>query len=296
MEASLQWYDEIRERELRRAELKSAAGTDAQQDSFWPVAVMFEGLLDLLLQYETPEAVPETFIFDAERLWQLRSSLQNMLKLDICWHILETYLQRKGRSLPDPKEETYITFCARIWSLLLGSDDDEAPRGSTHRWLKNAHNVALEIARFATAACRPRDEEGSSTTADLIPDEVITSMETALVSHLSNQSNLFEELQRAMREKLTTVTFDYAKKYLTMSPLAICESQRSVPVVQRSAHPKEYRELDRIGMRLAHMGALHWRVWGPILYIPPEETSDMSSNGMTDDEDDGQPLLSRMSD
>lgn len=290
---SRQWYEELRQRELRHAALQ--ADTDAQQDSFWPMAVMFEGLLDLLLQYRTPEVLPETFIFDAERLWQLRSSLHNMIKLDICWHIFESYVQSQDQSLSH-RAETYTTFRARIWSLLLGSDDDDHHhplRGSTHRWLKYAHNVALEIARFATAACsRDDDKTNDSSSSNLVPDEVISSMETSLMMHLSNKSTLFGELQHVMRKKLSAVTFAYAKKYLTMSPLAICESQRGAPIVQRLTHPHGQTGIDRIGMRLAHMGVLHWRVWGPMLYAQ-EETADVSSPTMSMADDDP-PLLSRI--
>ena len=66
-----------------------------------------------------------------------------------------------------------------------------------------------------------------------------------------------------MRDKLLKVTLEFARKYLNMSPLAICESQRNFP---QSPSQLEY-DAEQIAAKLAHIGVLHWRVWGPILYL-----------------------------
>lgn len=146
-------------------------------------------------------------------------------------------------------------------------ENDRDVRGSA-RWLQNMRCIALEIARFACAAC----------CLDIVvADEVISPIEAALEWHLSNESDLFCYFQNAMREKLLTATLASARKYLPLSPLAICESQRSPPqptagpaaATTGQLTPQQY-DIERIGMRLAHMGVLHWRVWAPLLYLRDE--------------------------
>ncbi|PWY86175.1 Tcp11-domain-containing protein [Aspergillus heteromorphus CBS 117.55] len=245
VESSRRWYLEVRERELRRLEKPTPT------EGFWPISLLFRGVSDFLLQFHTPDAFPETFVFDSDRLWQLRSCLQNLINLDICWFIFESYINAQKRYLSAPAQ-TYATFRTRIGSLM--EESDECARGSPV-WLKNVRCIALEIARFACAACC---REAT------VSDEVIAPIETALEWHLSNESGLFQYFQSSLREKLLAATCATAKRYLNMSPLAICESQRNYPQAPMS---QQHYDVERISMRLAHMGVLHWKVWAPILYV-----------------------------
>ncbi|RAL09010.1 TCP11 family protein [Aspergillus homomorphus CBS 101889] len=257
VESSRLWYLGIRDRELRQMD------KSAHTDGFWPISVLFRGVSDLLLQFHNPEAFPETFVFDSDRLWQLRTCLQNLINLDICWFIFESYIHTQKRYLSAPAQ-TYATFRSRIGSLM--EENEECARGSV-AWVQNVRCIALEIARFACAACC---SDGT------VSDEVIASIEDALIFHLSNESNLFQYFQGSLREKLLAATSAAAKKYLNMSPLAICESQRNFPAATTTtttstaavmAHQQQHYDVERISMRLAHMGVLHWRVWAPILYV-----------------------------
>ncbi|RLM01046.1 hypothetical protein CFD26_108898 [Aspergillus turcosus] len=257
VEASRLWYLDVREQELCNV------GKSAQNDSFFPISLLFHGLADILLQFHGPEGFPETFVFDSDRLWQLRSGLQNLITLDVCWFIFESYVHTQKRYLSAPAQ-TYASFRSRIGSLM--EENEDCRRGSP-RWLKNVRGIALEIARFACAACC-----GDS----MVSDSVIAPIEATLEWHLSNESSeLFQYFQNALRQKLLASTFAFAKKYLNMSPLAICESQRSYP---HSPLPQHY-DIERISMRLAHIGVLHWRVWAPILYVreslPPTDVASL---------------------
>ncbi|KAL4819135.1 T-complex protein 11-domain-containing protein [Aspergillus spinulosporus] len=242
VESSRLWYLDLRERELRR--MKSPA----QTDSFWPLALLLKGLSELLLHFHSPDGFPDTFDFDADRLWQTRGWLQNTINLEICWYIFESYIHSQRRYLPTPTQ-TYATFRSRIGTLLEETED--CIRGSS-RWLKNVRYIALEIARLASECC------GDAT----ISDDIIAPIEASLEWHLSNEHGLFQHFQGSCREKLLEATFNTAKRYLNMSPLAICESQRNP-----ARTPDQNYDIDRIATRLAHIGVLHWRVWAPMLYV-----------------------------
>ncbi|KAK1143092.1 Protein SOSEKI 1 [Aspergillus melleus] len=246
VESSRLWYLNLRDRELRRME------KPIQTDGFWPISLLFRGVAESLLQFQTPVGFPETFIFDSDRLWQLRACLQNLINLDICWFIFQSYIFMQKRYLSAP-EQTYATFRSRIGSLM--EENEDCFRGSP-QWTKNIRCVALEIARFACAAC---------SSDAMVSDELIATIERPLVWHLSNEREVFQFFQNSLQEKLLAATFASAKKYLNMSPLAICESQRNHPPSPVSH--QHYYDVERISMRLAHMGVLHWKVWAPILYV-----------------------------
>lgn len=269
-------------REKAREEDAHKDPSSLAEENIRPLEALFRGITDQLLQFTPPNEFPETLLFDSDRLWQLRSTIQNLINLEIAWYIFESWVHSQKRYL-SARDETYSTFRTRIWSLMeedgvdLGSppgsnpDNDPDLRGGA-RWAQNVRCIALEIARFACAAC---------CLDALIADEVINPIEDALEWHLSNESELFRYFQSAIRDKVLTTTLHYARKYLPLSPLAICESQRTPPPCSTgpaavptstpgpSSTPQQY-DMERIGMRLAHMGILHWRVWAPILYLREE--------------------------
>lgn len=223
---------------------------DKSADGFLPVLALFQGLLELLLRINDPERFPETFLYDSERLWRLRASLQNLINLEISWYIFESFIHMQKPNLQVPAE-LYSSFRSRIWSLMEESEDSrrESPRCS-----KNIRYIALEVARFTCVACYGDD---------MVSDEVIEPIERAFETHLSGSSSLFQYFQNSMQERLRKDCFEFAKRYLNMSPVAICESQRSFP------HSPSQLEFDseRVAAKLAHIGVLHWRVWAPILYL-----------------------------
>lgn len=229
---------------------------------------MFQGLSELLLQFDDPEGFPETFIYDSERLWRLRASLQNLINLEISWYIFESYVHTQKRYLSIPAE-LYSTFRSRIWSLM---EENEDCRRESPRCPKNIRYIALEVARFACVACCGDD---------VVSDDAIVPIERALETHLSNASELFQYFRNSMQEKLLRDSFEFARRYLNMSPLAICESQRNFP---QSPSQLEY-DFERIAAKLAHIGVLHWRVWAPILYLCDNTSGEVETGQETPIED-----------
>lgn len=268
------WYLEARERATEEDARKSPSDTQSD-DGIKPLEALFRGVADQLLQFHAPDDFPETFLFDSDRLWQLRSTIQNLINLEIAWYIFESYVHTQKRYL-SARDETYSTFRSRIWSLmedgldpegrLTSNDEGDSDLRGSARWLQNMRCIALEIARFACAAC---------CLDVVVADEVISPIEAALEWHLSNESDLFRYFQNTMRDKVLAATLTSARRYLTLSPLAICESQRGAPSSSTGPSssqpptPQQY-DVERIGMRLAHLGVLHWRVWAPILYLRDE--------------------------
>lgn len=297
VESARHWYISVRDQARQDdadAEAQNTTPTPETESNLKPLEALFRGISAQLLQFAPPADFPETFLFDSERLWQLRSTVQNLINLDIAWYIFESYINKHKRYLSTP-EETYSTFRSRIWSLMENgmdlenriasnpdnNEDDPDHRGGK-RWTQNMRCIALEIARFACAALQ---------LDPVVTDEVIVPIEEALEWHLSNESELFVFFQNSMRGKILASTIAAARRYLPLSPLAICESQRapvsatlgttvpqtgtvaasgSVNNTSSLALTPQQSDVERIGVRLAHLGVLHWRVWAPLLYLRDE--------------------------
>ncbi|KAL2013818.1 hypothetical protein VTN00DRAFT_1343 [Thermoascus crustaceus] len=276
VETSRNWYLGLRREALLQLP------KDSEVDSFWPLEIMFRGLFGLLLQFDNPVHFPGTFCVgdSGRRLWQMRFELQNMINLDICWCIFETYLRKQNRYLSLPAV-TYSNFRSRILSLLEENEDCY-----DSRWLKTRSSVSLEIARFACAACRGDDA---------VSDDVLSDIERQLGSCLSNESRPFHYFQEPLLEKLENTTFAYAKKYLYMSPLAICESQLPRQFGYEPPISQRHIELEGIAMRLAHIGVLHWRVWAPILYLRDEISGAAAMDQNPDTTDSEMEMAARLS-
>ncbi|KAL1981508.1 hypothetical protein VTN96DRAFT_2489 [Rasamsonia emersonii] len=222
---------------------------EPKNKSFAPVAVLFHGLVELLLQFDDPVKFPQTFHFDMGRLWQLRAELQHLININICWSVLESFIG-DNRSTSSSRSDLYSKFRSRISSLL---DDNDGRRRRGAR-VPNVGDVALDLAGLACEACGR---------TKVVSDHVI---QEVLEYDFTHESPRFRFIQDIIRKELIKITFELAKKYLTMSPLAICESQRTRQLHPQGPISQHYIDLEPVATRLAHIGVLHWRVWGPLLY------------------------------
>lgn len=232
---------------------------EAEDRAFFPPAVLLRGLCELLLQFDEPASYPQTFQFDLHRLWQLRVTLQHLIHIDVCWSILEHLINRA--ECRASRRHIYSRFRSRISCLLDTSSDSGSDNLGTR--LPNAANVALEIARLAHEA-----RSGHASPKD-VPNSLITEAEKSIKRHLATESPVFRHYRGILRHELLTETYQLARKYINMSPLAICESQRARVAAAPSmalGRTQRQREIVVIAMKLAHIGVLHWRVWGPLLY------------------------------
>lgn len=276
-EPSRAWYLDQQKKQRQKEQHGSNQTPGSIGDDFGPVATLFQGLFDFLLDFDHPTNFPETFQFDTERLLQLRVDLQDLISLEICYYILDGLLSRQGRNHP-LQPQVYANLQRRVLSLLEDNDDYRA----SHKepcWQSNIGSIALEIGRAACFACGCHS----------IPDDVINVIEKTLRACFSGNSAMFQHYQKSVRDRLETATFTLAKDYMHMSPLAICESQRARPYLnsgqgqipppppppppqQHQQTPQQFRyaDYDAIARRLAHIGVLHWRVWAPLLYAREE--------------------------
>lgn len=234
--------------------------SQSQTDSLEPVRTLFRGLLPILLSYDRPKGFPDTFQFDVGRLLRLRADVQNIICLEICYHIFRELATNRNRHVSIQTQE-YLSLRAGIWSVL-----DVPTTGATEccRWQNNISGVALEIARAISSreikAAENNGGDDCRSRATNLDGNIIQVIEKILESSFTRQSPRFRHFQTRLRFRLETATFQLAKKYLCMSPLEMCEAQRQRNTRAHSA------DLESVAKRFAHIGVLHWKVWAPLLY------------------------------
>jgi T-complex protein 11 len=222
--------------------------------SCFPLSVLLHGLCELLL---CPGQVkfPETFAIDIRRLWQLRVRVQKIIDVYGCWSILGSLIEGicpKFSYSPN----MHSSFFMRISALMeKDSEKPHAKASSLGTRLLNDAGVAMEIARTICVAIGQVDE---------VSDDILEQVEDLMKKSFTNNSSIQLQLVRdCVHQQLLQATCELAQRYLTMSPLEICDSQRRQAYLQSPTS-----DFSCIATKLAHIGVLHWRVWAPLVYMP----------------------------
>ncbi|KAL1960214.1 hypothetical protein VTO42DRAFT_8757 [Malbranchea cinnamomea] len=234
-------------------------------DSFEPVGVLLRGILSFLLVAESPQCFPDTFEFDAGRLWRLRNEIQDLICLEICNHIVEDITRSRNRFYSIPPEASAALRSA-LWSVL---DDCEAGTTERSRWQNNIKNIALEIARAISMQELRAGRKDSSSRLIKYDPNVLNLVEKILESSFTPKSDRYRHFQKIIHQKLQGATFEIAKKYLNMTTLEMCNAQWHRNTASNSRVPG----IEPIAGRIAHIGVLHWKVWAPLLYAREEAPS-----------------------
>ncbi|KAH8697190.1 putative camp-mediated signaling protein Sok1 [Talaromyces proteolyticus] len=220
---------------------------------FSPVAVLLRGLCELLLQGDDDVKFPQAFQFDNHRLWQLRTEVQNLINIHVCWSIFESMVTNTPYGHSYTRSHLLSTFMMRISALLNEIDvsSNQGPKLGTR--LPNDASIAVEMARLVCEVNRSTGE---------VSDEALSTVETALKKSFTEDSFTFRLVQNCVRQQLQHTTYELAQRYISMSPLEICESQRARQLLR-----SQPSDLGYIATKLAHIGVLHWRVWAPLVYM-----------------------------
>lgn len=251
--------------EHARRWFKNGVASIAQQRSsprwteFDGVAIVLQRLSYHLITFGDPEALPPSFELDCGRLEAVKTNVQDLIGLRVCTKVFDRAASSHIPQIPRPWE-LYQMLRSRIWAV-VSVEGRDCPTFDSQRWTSNIGAIALEIALAISHL------EARSNGADLpsVPDEhVVTFVENMLALHFNPCSPQYKHYQREVQRELDEATFNTARRYMNMSPFDIYEDQVSSGSVQKTEF--EPRDVDCIAKGLAHIGVLHWRVWGPICY------------------------------
>jgi hypothetical protein len=216
------------------------------RQSFYPVAVLLRGLCELLIQGDAAQ-FPQTFYFDTQRLLQLRADVQKVIHIQVCWLVFQKLVVDQ-----DTCRRQHPNFTRRISTLLDDSDSQDSGLGTP---MRNDASIAIEIARLVCEATG----RGNG-----VSDEILGVVETGLRKYFGHTSPVMGHIRDSVRRILVPSTCELAQRYMDMTPIGICESQRARDGEAQGYHVSSLRN---IPTRLAHIGVLHWRVWAPLVYL-----------------------------
>lgn len=148
---------------------------------------------------------------------------------------------------------------------------------NTDKWATLSPALALQILRSTSA-----------------PLTELPAFESRVASHISNiASSVYKEAERVVTSQLYPHLKMLVETYMPLSNLQVSDAATSPRKPNTIVHhattmdvPTEKEPIIDMATRLAHIGILHWRVWGPLVYIDGPE---MNDTDMGEDEIRGVP-------
>lgn len=219
--------------------------------SFYPLSTLLYGLCEFLVLPNQRVSLPKTFELDLARLERLHSEVQKIINVHICWSILEASLRGVGGKRSYNSE--YSNFVTRILALMEEEGDSETESLKLNSHLSNSSGIAMEIARTICVATDQVED---------VSDSILAMVEDAVVKSFARDSTQLQLIRNCVHQQLFQATCETAQRYVNMTPLEICDSQRRQAWLQSSS-----ADFSFIATKVAHIGVLHWRIWASLIYI-----------------------------
>ncbi|KAI1000362.1 hypothetical protein K3495_g7833 [Podosphaera aphanis] len=156
---------------------------------------------------------------------------------------------RTSVSPPQPAVDPTTAF--RSMLTILVSAANSSSLSALQKWTNLAPDLALQILRF------------TSTPLSHLPQ-----FEKTLAFHLSNcRSQIFLEVEKSVVSKLLPELHRLVESYTPKSTYQIFEAATGPSVRSRTSLPLGQKaDICEIATRIAHLGVLHWQVWGEWFY------------------------------
>jgi hypothetical protein len=224
--------------------------------------------------------IPETFYLDQERLRTLKAELHDMVYFDICYEIfgeLLNLIDHRVTVTHKDREDLRNSIFA-----VLG----EGTSFSNRQWKTNRDYISVELVRHALHICgypHTTDAYLQQEADELLHQKLLFHDPAAFLPHAARLETLIlPEMLECANSHLHASSMDMFNSLVAPSnPPPPPPTSQSVLAARQLAlddtvSPPSDRITD-IAKRLAHIAVLHWRVWGPIVYVRPEEPALLSA-------------------
>lgn len=232
------------------------------------LAVFSSALFRSLLSQSSLSAFPESFQLDSERLRSMRHDLHHLISLDICCDVFDMLLTQ--RLSDEARDAAKTTLKASLADIV----------GDSRRFVEHRGNIAVEIVRFMLHV------EGQPNDFDA---DLVELAEQQLKTDLPASSLAFTSRAKAILEEQSPKLCDMIKAHLKLTTTVLHEIM--VPALPTASTPfglpkelpakREIKSMDDILRRMTHVAVLHWHIWSPMVYNPPEEDILASSPATT---------------
>jgi hypothetical protein len=230
--------------------------------------VFVKAVVSLLLSPK-PIEFPETFYLDHDRLQNLRIVLHDLVYFEICFTLFSQLLRRLGFHGSMSHSTRHVLRTSL--SAILG----DGAGHSFQQWMKNHEYISVELVRHALHTC------GFSHAYDA---RLVTET-TNFFHHMMLVS--FSDHATALEESITDQIQSCVNSHIHSSPLDLFNALVApsnpppphpppkyisiTPQLASDMLPPHVDQLLDITNRIAHIILLHWRTWGPIVYVIPDD-------------------------
>ena len=197
--------------------------------------------------------LPTTFTFDVDRLQLLHVQIQKCMFQVICREAFIQCLSGIGY-FATPSMDACSNLIQRVSNVSGRYSTDNSGND-------RINDVALEIVR---EAYRVR-------ALDSLPDEALVERTQGYLSYaLQRDSHILQNLEDWLCIELEDMVNGELEQISKLTPLQLLDRYaHSRNRVTSTSAIKGPDDLQVIAQQIAHITVLHWRVWGPILYLQP---------------------------
>ncbi|KAF2461502.1 T-complex protein 11-domain-containing protein [Lineolata rhizophorae] len=239
-------------------------------------AELFTSRLLQMVHHENLSTSPDTFYFDCERLHSIQSDLLDHAYFRICWDAFCRTVRILSPNNPYmPGREVLKALRTDLTAIVAHS---QLSKRWPRPWHDNMANISLEIVRHAFRYCEISKE---------YDEERHRAIEKFLRVELSLPSERLRSELNYIQKLITPAVISCVVNFLGASPTdlvnAFVPSKGSPNVAPTSLlHALSQGQEDETFTmeysadamrRLVHIAVLHWKVWGPLVYLgKPDST------------------------
>lgn len=266
LESAGKWYSS----ELLRN--KVVRHRKAKDSKRFHLAVFVRGVVSLLFSHDD---FPETFYLDQDRLRSLRTALHDLVYFEICFDLFHGLLRRLGYHRSMSHNIRHVL--ASALSAILENGGGHSPQ----QWDKNCDHISLELVRHALHTCgfsHTYDAGLVAETTKFLRDM----MHVSFADHAAIlQESITEQVQACVNSHMNSTPLDLFNALVAPSnppppPPPPPQYVSATPqLISDTSSPHVDQLLDTTN-RITHIILLHWRTWGPIVYVIPEDDQPLS--------------------
>ncbi|RFU27810.1 hypothetical protein B7463_g8528, partial [Scytalidium lignicola] len=292
--------------------LDTESTVDASMRSKAQLWAFFKALVNFTLPSKSSEPVPHTFLFDEDRILKLRSDMLDAINLEICMQLYRDLRAESNSRNASAIGEFNARPSTPVWNANIDSDvmDSEpsspessvsssnstrGPSGATPAYFLvsqqessyELRNSLLDILASATPNTNKWTSLSSALALQILrstpaPLTELPGFESRVASHISNAASpVYQEAERVILSQLHPHLKMLVEAYMPLSNLHVSDAATAprkangiaphIPIMDIPVHKEPIVDM---ATRIAHIGVLHWRVWGPLAYIDDPEGND----------------------
>jgi hypothetical protein len=250
---------------------------DSQTPQSMPLAALIHGLL-AICRSTVDLKPPQTFNYDHKRLKEICVDIQDFIHVEIALATFEELVRGiKSATSFCVVEIKNVELQPILRNRILDLTDGD-PEDGRHTWTHYAEAISLELVQTA--------HQIHPNAPHVMSAEQIAAVTRSLTSSFEHEHRS-QQYREQVDKTIELRAHFHAKRFQKLTTLQISQEQKEWQLTRARQSPRRLLpNLEDISRRLAHIIAVHWRVWAELVYQDEEEDEDgdLHFGSYTDDE------------